>query len=190
MKFCLWISGLPGSGKSTIARELENSLSKICVDAITLNLDEIRKIITPNPSYTNEERDIVYGALAYMAKLLVVTGCTNVVIDATGHRKAYRDRARTLIPEFAEVYIKCPLEICQEREASRDAGNIETDLYRKARSGHLKGGFPGVTAVYEEPENPEVVVNSDILDPSESAELIMNYARSRWLRTHFLHTDQ
>jgi adenylylsulfate kinase len=181
MKFCIWISGLPGSGKSTITKELKKSLTQNGIDSLTLNLDEIRKIITPEPTYTSEERSVVYSALAYMAKLLVTTGCKNVVIDATGNRKAYRDTARALIPEFAVVYVNCPLEICQRREAFRDAGIIETDLYRKARSGRLKGDFPGVTVPYEEPENPELLINSEDLTPSESAELIMSYIRSRWL---------
>jgi adenylylsulfate kinase len=169
MKFCLWISGLPGSGKSTITHELEKSLTKTGIDILTLNLDEIRKVITPEPSYTDEERDVVYGSLAYMAKLLVMAECKNIIIDATGNRKRYRDMARDLIPEFAEVFIKCPLEISQERESSRNAGNIEANLYRKARSGKLRGSLPGVTAAYKEPENPEVIVRSDELAPSESA---------------------
>jgi adenylylsulfate kinase len=181
MKFCIWLCGLPGSGKTTIAKELEKSLLKSGIDFIKLNLDEIRKVVTPRPAYTSEERDIVYGALAYMAMLLTEADCRNVIIDATGNRKTYRETARALIPEFALVYIKCPIEICQKREASRPPGNIEMDLYRKAKSGMLDGVFPGVTAAFEEPENPEVLINSDMLAPAESAELIMSYIQSRWV---------
>jgi len=181
MKFCVWLCGLPGSGKTTIVKELEKSLLKSGLDFLTLNLDEIRKVVTPKPAYTSEERDIVYGALAYMAMLLITAGCRNIIIDATGNRKTYRETARALIPEFAILYIKCPVETCQKREASRPSGNIERDLYRKAKAGMLKGVFPGVTAAFEEPENPEVLINSDELTPIESAELIMSYIHSRWM---------
>jgi adenylylsulfate kinase len=180
MKFCLWVCGLPGSGKTTIVKELEKFFLKSGLDFLTLNLDEIRKVVTPKPAYTNEERDLVYGSLAYMAMLLVTPDCRNVIIDATGNRKTYRDTARALIPEFAIVYVKCPIEICQKREASRPAGNVERGLYRKAHADLLKGVFPGVTAVFEEPENPEVVINSDVLTPIESADSVMSYIKSRW----------
>jgi adenylylsulfate kinase len=181
MKFCLWVCGLPGSGKTTIAKELGHSLRKSGIDFLMLNLDEIRKVVTPKPTYTSEERDIVYGALAYMAMLLVTPDCRNVIIDATGNRKAYRETARALIPEFAVVYAKCPIEVCQEREASRPEGNVERGLYRKAHAGLLKGVFPGVTVPFEEPENPEILINSDVLTPVESAQIIMRYIQSRWL---------
>jgi adenylylsulfate kinase len=181
MKFCLWVCGMPGSGKTTIAKELEKSLIQSGIDCLMLNLDEIRKVITPKPAYTSEERDIVYGALAYMAMLLVTPDCRNAIIDATGNLKAYRETARALIPEFAVVYVKCPIEICQKREASRPAGDVEKGLYRKAREGSLKGVFPGVTVPFEEPENPEVLISSDVLTPVESTELIMSYIQSRWL---------
>jgi adenylylsulfate kinase len=178
MKFCLWVCGLPGSGKTTIVKELEKSFLKSGLDFLTLNLDEIRKVVTPKPVYTNEERDLIYGSLAYMAMLLVTPDCKNVIIDATGNRKTYRDTARALIPEFAIVYVKCPIEICQRREESRPAGNVERGLYGKAREGLLKGVFPGTA--FDEPENPEVLLNSDVLTPVESTELIMSYIRSRW----------
>jgi adenylylsulfate kinase len=185
MKFCLWVCGLPGSGKTTIAKELGKSLTQSGIDYLMLNLDEIRKVVTPRPAYTSEERDIVYGALAYMAMLLATPDCRNVVIDATGNRKTYRETARALIPEFAIVYVKCPIEICQKREASRPSGTVERGLYRKAHAGLLKGGFPGVTVPFEEPENPEVLISSDVLTPVESAEAIMSYIHSRWIEERF-----
>lgn len=180
--FCIWITGLPGSGKSTIARNVKKSLADMGREILILQLDEIRKYITPEPRYTDEERDVVYRSLGYMAKLLVSTDCKDVIIDATGNRRTYRDTARALILEFAEVYIQCPLEVCQEREASRVDGLVEGNLYQKAREGRLKGGVPGITAAYEESENPEVVIHSDVLSPVESAEEIVSYVRSRWLR--------
>ena len=180
MSFCLWLTGLPGSGKSTILHELSRILSESGIEAVTLSLDRIRKVITPEPKYTNEERDIVYRSLVMMAHLLVDRGKKNVIIDATGNRKEFRELARSLIPEFAEIYVKCPLETCREREASRRGQSVQKDLYKRASEGELKGELPGISAPYEEAENPELVVESDVLSPYESAKKISNYVKLRW----------
>lgn len=180
MSFCLWITGLPGSGKSAITSELEKLLAESGVEAITLALDRIRKVITPDPRYTDQERELVYRSLVMMAKLLVEHSGKGVIIDATGNRRRFRDLARHLIPEFAEVYVSCPLEVCQEREASRQSREVQADLYRKAKQGRLEGGLPGVSSPYEEPESPEVRVESDMLTPRESARRILGYIKSRW----------
>jgi adenylylsulfate kinase len=180
MSFCLWITGLPGSGKSTISKELSNMLSASGTGAVILSLDHIRKIITPAPEYSEEERSLVYRSLAVMAQLLVLEGGRNVIIDATGNRRKYRDLARRLIPEFAEIYIQCPVEKCKERETAREDRQVEKGLYRKAAAGVLKGGLPGISAPYEGPQHPEVLLRSDILSPKESAMKIMAYIKSRW----------
>lgn len=180
MNFCLWITGLPGSGKSTIVHELEQMLSKSNIHPIVLNLDSIRKVLTPEPQYTDEERNLVYRSLVLMAQLLVDHGEKNVIIDATGNRRSFRDLAGRLIPEFAEVYVKCPLETCKTREDSRSNQLVQKDLYRKAEKGQLKGQLPGVSVAYEEPENPDLLVDSNALSPRESARKIMAYIQSRW----------
>jgi adenylylsulfate kinase len=181
MRFCLWLTGLPGSGKSTILKELMILLEASGIEPVILGLDHIRKVVTPQPMYTDEERGIVYRSLAMMAQLLVVEGRRDVIIDATANRREFRDLARKLIPDFAEVYIECPLEICAKREAMRQGQPVEKDLYQRARKGGLSGKMPGVSAPYEPPENPEVTVRSDVLAPRQSAERIMDYVRSRWV---------
>lgn len=181
MGFCLWITGLPGSGKSTIAKELERMFSEAGIHFMTLSLDQIRKVLTPEPKYTDQERELVYRSLVLMAQLMVEQCSKNVIIDATGHRRAFRNLARQLISEFAEVYVKCPFEICQLREASRNAQNVEKKLYQKAKSGQLHGALPGVSVPYEEPQDHEVQVPSDKLTSRESAKKIMEYVRSRWM---------
>ena len=180
MSFCLWLTGLPGSGKSTILNELSRLLAASGIKAVNLSLDHIRKVLTPEPTYSDEERALVYRSLVLMAQLLVEHGEKNVIIDATGNRRELRDFARRLVPEFAEVYVKCALETCKAREGSRRGQPVQKDLYKRAVEGKLKGGLPGISAPYEEPENPEVLVQSDVLSPKESARKIMAYIRSRW----------
>ena len=181
MSYCLWLTGLPGSGKSTILKELSQILSASGIEAVTLSLDHIRKVLTPEPKYTEEERTLVYRSLVLMAQLLVEQCEKNVIIDATGNRKEFRDLARRLIPEFAEVYMKCPLKTCKAREASRRGQTVQKDLYKSAAEGKLKGELPGISAPYEEPENPELLIASDVLSPHESARRIMAYIKSRWI---------
>jgi adenylylsulfate kinase len=114
-------------------------------------------------------RSIVYASLAYMAKLLAVAG-RNVIVDATANRRRYRDLARRLVPDFAEVYIRADIDTCMAREARRKAEFAPKDIYRKAVK--EKATVPGVNVEYEEPLNPEIDVDSSRMDPENSAEFI------------------
>ena len=174
--WAIWITGLPGSGKTTIAKKVCEKL-KTSVTLKHLQLDRVRKVITPNPRYTDEEREIVYASLAYMAHILVESGIC-VVIDATANRRKYRDLARELIPHFVEVYVECPLGVCVEREGARDLGYAPTGIYAQAGGG---GTVPGVDVTYEEPLNPEIVVRSDLRDADACAEEIAEWVRGgKW----------
>jgi len=167
--WCVWVTGLPGSGKSTIAHSLLKSLRDVGVDAQILSSDMLRKVITPKPKYTEDERDIVYGALVFIAELLTKNG-VNVIIDATANRRRYREEARRRLPKFMEAYIRCPLEVCIERESKRvsETYHAPKNIYKKAFTGESET-VPGVGAPYEEPLNPEVTVDSDRMNPEECA---------------------
>ena len=169
MAWVMWFTGLPGCGKTTIADGVKANLWEEGISAKILQLDEIRRAITPEPKYTEEERDIVYASLAYMAKLLAEEGI-NVIIDATANRRRYRDFARRLIPNFAEVFIRAPLPVCMEREAKRKAKFSPKDIYRKAAA--EKAAVPGVNVAYEEPISPEIEVDTTSMDREESARYI------------------
>jgi adenylylsulfate kinase len=166
MAWVMWFTGLPGCGKTTISDKVLTILSERAIRVRVLQLDEIRRAITPKPKYTEEERDVVYASLAYMAKLLAEEG-VNVIVDATANRRRYRDFARSLIPNFAEVFIRTPLSVCMEREALRKAEFSPKDIYKKAAG--EKAAVPGVNVAYEEPLSPEIEVDTTSMDLEESS---------------------
>jgi adenylylsulfate kinase len=150
----LWITGLPGSGKSTFADALKRAHPEFTV----LRMDELRKIITPTPTYSDTERDIVYRSLVYLSKTLTERG-HDVIIDATGNLRKWRDLARQLIPGFLEVYLRCPLDICIQRETLRsETHDAPREIYQKGGAGWP---VPGVVVPYEEPLNPEIVIDTE-----------------------------
>ncbi|MFH1327504.1 MAG: adenylyl-sulfate kinase [Candidatus Bathyarchaeota archaeon] len=167
----VWLTGLPGSGKSMVAKALARELDKRSVKVQILSADLLRKTLTPKPKYTEEERELVYGTLVLIAKLLSRNN-VNVIIDATGNRRSYRDKARKEISDFHEVYVKCPLKICIQRETKREETlGAPKDIYAKAFTTKSKT-VPGVGVPYEEPTNPEVIVATDKLNPETCAKKI------------------
>lgn len=171
MAWVLWFTGLPGCGKTTIALLARAMLIEKGIEVKILQLDEIRRVITPMPRYSEEERDVVYASLAYMAKILNEVD-VNVIVDATANRRSYRYLARRLVPNFGEVYIKAPLEVCMAREAVRKADFAPTDIYRKAVENNAP--VPGIGASYEPPERPEITVDTDAMSAIDSARYIVN----------------
>ncbi len=163
----IWITGLPGSGKSTVADALKVKVR----DVVILRMDDLRKIATPHPTYSEEERDLLYRSLVFTARKLYESG-KNVVIDATAHLKKWRDLVRELIPDYYEVYLKCSLEECADRERSRkDTHGAPKDIYKKAGAGWP---VPGVNVPYEEPVNPEITIDTETTEIEEAVALIMN----------------
>lgn len=177
--WCVWITGYPGSGKSVVSRALIDLLNQKGLSVQLLSSDELRKILTPKPTYSLEERDTVYATLVYMAKLLTKNG-VNVLIDATGNLRRYRDDARAQIPRFIEAYLECPLNVCMQREAGRqETYNAPTQIYLKALQSKTASTVPGVGQPYEEPLSPEVTVKNFELTPQESAKKILEAIESK-----------
>lgn len=184
----VWLTGLPGSGKTVRARELLKKLNEKNIEIEYLRMDEIRDILTPKKKYTEEERDCAYRALVLISKFLSDHGI-NVILDATGYRRVWRELARKIIPKFVEVYVECPLEICMKRESERKDNLILSDLYKKAlrrmKEGKEIDGLGeviGVDVEYEKPKKPDLVIESDKLSPKESSEKIFRLLESkRWI---------
>jgi adenylylsulfate kinase len=176
--WCVWVTGLPGSGKSVISEAFISLLKAKGVRAELLSSDALRKVMTPKPSYTLEERDSVYDTLVYVAELLVRNG-VNVVIDATGNSRRYRENARKLVPCFIEVYLECPLNVCMEREATRDRSyHAPRGIYSKAKEGRAPT-VPGVGQPYEKAEHPEVTIDTTKTTQEEAAAKIFKALRTK-----------
>ncbi len=163
--FAVWLTGIPSSGKSTLARGLRDRLRERGLKVAIIESDALRRLLTPNPSYTEEERDFFYRAMAVIGKYLVDHGVC-VIFDATAHRRKYRDYARSIIKNFVEVHVYAPLDVCIERDVK--------GLYSRALSGEIKT-LPGLQVEYEEPISPEVKVDTSRLSVDESLDMIIDF---------------
>lgn len=161
--FAIWLTGLPSSGKSTIATKLREVLDGMGFKVQILESDEARKYLTPDPTYDESERDMFYRSLAVIGKYLIDNDIC-VIFDATAHKRKYRDYARGIIDKFIEVYVYCPIDICIERDTK--------GLYKMAIEGKIKF-LPGLQAPYEEPDNPEVIVDTYKEDVDEIVNKIL-----------------
>jgi adenylylsulfate kinase len=178
MSWAVWITGLPGSGKSVIAATVAEMLEAWDCRVVVLELDQIRRVITPHPTYTDAEREAVYRALVHIGAGLVDAG-TPVIFDATAHRRAWRDLARAAIKKFAEVQLICPLAVCREREASRVGTGAPRGIY--AGSGRPGSRVPGVDVTYEPARAPELMLDTKDQSVEASARAIVGMVTTRFL---------
>ncbi len=163
-----WLTGLPGSGKSTIALAAKEALPQL----VLIRMDEMRSMVTPKPTYSEDEREHLYMGLVYTALVLSREG-KDVLIDATANMRRWRYAARRAMLRFHEVYVSCPIELCREREMKRpETLGAPRDIYEKAKAGWP---VPGVNVPYEEPEAPELTIHTDELTARESADILVEY---------------
>jgi adenylylsulfate kinase len=176
----IWITGLPGSGKSAIAKRLRARLHSRGVHSHILSTDDLRKTMTPEPMYNEDERDRVYATAVYIANTLNQNGI-NVIIDGTGNRRQYRDNARRTLRKFALIYVRCPLELAIARERRRTGiFGAPRGIYEKGFTGR-SNTVPGVNVPYDEPLDAEVVVDSSRLGASEAVDEILRCLWDRFM---------
>jgi len=163
----IWMTGLSGAGKTTIAKNLEAELLAQGYIAQILDGDNIRSGINNNLSFSEEDRFENIRRIAEISKLFVQGGviCINSFISPTDK---IRDMAKKIIgkDDYIEIYVNAPLEVCEDRDVK--------GLYSKARRGEIKD-FTGIDSPFEEPLNPDVEVNTDIQTAKESVQQILDH---------------
>ena len=170
--FCIWLTGLPSAGKTTIARELVGILRSEGRFADLLDGDEIRRGLSADLGFDRRSRETHAGRVAFVAKLLARNGAVPIVALISPYRSS-RARARAEIGRFVECYIETPIEECERRDVK--------GLYKRARAGEIKE-MTGVDDPYEPPEAAEIVVDTMRMTPAESARFIRaELARLGWL---------
>lgn len=172
MSWAIWITGRPGSGKSTIARRVAAALQARGVDVSLLEASAFCATILPGRVPTARELDIVHRALTYTACLLTRAGVP-VIIDATAHRREWRDHARTAIGHFAEVQLVCPPELCGARErAARWTAGPEP------RHAAPAGGEPELVVDYEHSLTAELTVDTEAQHVWAAVEHVVHLAEA------------
>lgn len=165
--FCLWFTGLSGSGKSTLARAVEKELFEQGYLSYLLDGDNIRHGLNSDLGFTEPDRRENIRRIAELGKLFVDAGI--IVLSAfISPFRTERQLARSILHPgaFIEVYVHCPLELCEKRDVK--------GLYKKARAGEIVD-FTGINAPYEAPDNAEIVIDSEKQTEREAAEQIMQY---------------
>jgi len=143
----VWVTGLPSSGKSTLARRIRDRLRAAGRAALLLDGDVVRAALDPAPGYDEAGRAAFYATLGNLALAVAAEGLV-AIVAATGHRRAFRDRVRSRAPRFVEVHVDVPPEACAARDPK--------GLWARARAGGAPA-LPGAGVAYEPPLAPEVV---------------------------------
>lgn len=171
----IWLTGLSGSGKSTIAVELEHALVENKHQAYILDGDNIRHGLNKNLGFSPEDRAENIRRIGEVAKLFTDANIITITAFISPYKED-RDNARKLQNEgeFIEIYVKCPINVCEQRDVK--------GLYKKARAGEIKE-FTGISAPYEEPSNPELTIDTSVMPVEESTRAILKYLEeNRYVR--------
>lgn len=161
--FTVWFTGLPCSGKSTLARALEQQLRSIERQVEVLDGDEVRTRLTKGLGFSKADRDENIRRIAYVAKLLTRARAVAIVAAVSPYREI-RDEARAEIGHFVEIYVECPIEECIRRDVK--------GMYAKAIRGEVPN-FTGVSDPYEPPVRPDVTVKTGAEEVGESLAKIL-----------------
>jgi len=166
----LWFTGLSGAGKSTLAHAVEEELYQRGYHTFVLDGDNVRHGLCGDLGFSDKDREENIRRVGEVSKLFVESGV--IVLTAfISPFKADRDKVRSLAPDdFIEIFCECPLEVCEDRDVK--------GLYKKARSGAIPE-FTGISSPYEEPEKPELTVNTSAISLEECAKQVLDYLVER-----------
>lgn len=167
----LWFTGLSGAGKSSLAHAVEERLHQMGCHTFVFDGDNVRHGLCAGLGFSAEDRIENIRRIGEMVKLFLEAGVIALTAFISPFR-ADRDRVRSLVPdgEFLEIYCRCPLEVCEKRDVK--------GLYRRARAGDIKD-FTGISSPYEEPVNPELVVETGCRPLEESVDTVIELLRVR-----------
>lgn len=163
--YAIWFTGISGSGKTTIADDLVKIFHKRNIPVVLLDGDIVRKTLSHDLGYSKEERDKHITRVADVCHLINLNGILTIACVLSPTRKIRR-YARKLINNFIEVYIKCPYDVCEQRDVR--------GYYKQVRDGEIKD-FVGYNIPYEEPEKPEIILETDKETVKESVNKIISY---------------
>ena len=169
--FVVWLTGLSGAGKSTIATQLQAELAERGRQAEVLDGDEVRTHLSRGLGFSKEDRDTNIRRIGFVARLLARNGAAAITAAISPYREV-RDEVRAQTPNFVEVYVRCSLEELVRRDVK--------GLYRRAMAGEI-ANFTGVSDPYEEPLRPEVVADTERQTPAQSVEAILRHLEGRGL---------
>ena len=158
----VWFTGLSGAGKSTLATALARRLAPVRSLEL-LDGDDVRTFLSAGLGFSRTDRDTNVHRIAYVARLLASHGVLVLVAAISPYREVRRE-CREMIGEFVEVFVKCPVEVCAERDVK--------GLYKKALAGEIPH-FTGVSEPYDEPEQAAIVVETNLETPEQSAARII-----------------
>ena len=163
----LWYTGLSGCGKSTIAIEVEKRLFELGRHTYLLDGDNVRFGLNKNLGFSPEDRTENIRRIGEVAKLFVDAGIMVATAFISPYR-ADRDQVRSLVGQgdMLEIYLRCDVSVCEQRDPK--------GLYKKARAGEITD-FTGISAPYEEPLNPEIVIDSGVLSVDDCARTVVDY---------------
>ncbi|MBC8232491.1 adenylyl-sulfate kinase [bacterium] len=162
--FTIWFTGLPCSGKTSVSEIVAQELLERGLNVEILDGDVVRQNLSKELGFSKQDRDRHIRRIGFVSKLLSRNGVA-VIAAFVSPYLAIRDELRQDIENFVEVYVKCPVEICMERDVK--------GMYKKALAGEIKN-FTGISDPYEEPEYPEVVIETDKETPEESAQKVLD----------------
>jgi len=162
--FTLWFTGLSGAGKSTLAGMIRDRLEGMGRSVELLDGDEVRTNLSSGLGFSKADRDANIRRIAFVAKLLSRNGVVAITAAISPYREV-RYEARKEIRNFVEVFVDCPLEVCEQRDTK--------GLYKKARSGEIQQ-FTGISDPYEPPAEPEIHLHTDRENPGQDVDLILD----------------